>query len=527
MTKATTSILCCALLGIGASACVADGPYDDVLELSTPVATRASVTWYDAQHHELIVAVPADESLDVQRIPLGSESTRLLWSRATVDGDALLMLLVPASDKQEDVEETLAIVPANGEGDIVELDVLAPFTSIALSEDGSLAVLYFGDAATTGGLHNGNQVAIVDLVTGTARNLTLNGFGGQVRSVHFTNHAAGVADTSIDVGGLRRELIAFLADGEVVLVDARDELADQVSVTFRDATGFDPSDTLLRVGNDMFDSPVLFVRGATGTDVAMLTVIDKQDEATGAAGFTTQVSLVPVSATASDFTTFDGEAAPYLITTGGGSSSLEFTDIRTQQGFSVPLGGPTSNVALRDLDTELGVVQQAVAWQIGGTAVHTLRLDDIESAVGRTPDRLDVETGIEQLVMLDNDRALIGSGLVLYVLDFAQRQVTPLRSQVAFDPLTSSLDGNRLLLGTPGQPWISSVDLTTLNPESMVLDANIANFFHVPATSKLVAVHADQTGYLTVADAADPSRSTSYSVWGLALDDILQRPNRD
>ncbi|MEM6990775.1 MAG: hypothetical protein AAF721_09765 [Myxococcota bacterium] len=511
---------------LAAPGCQADSDFEDALDFSGPVATRSSVTWYDNTHGELLVATPGAAELDLRRVPLGDDATRMLWSRATVDGDALLVLLGPASDKQEDVEETLMIVPADGQGEVRELDVLAPFTAVALSPDGLRAVLYFGPTATTGGLHNANQVAIVDLVAGTARNLTLNGFGGQVRSVQFTNHGV-EATAAVQVGPRQRELIAFLAEEELVLVDAADETADQVSVTFRDTAGFAPTETLLRVGNDMFDSPVLFVRGQAGSDVAMLTVVDKNDTATGNPGFSAQVSLLPVGDSATDFAAFDGVEAPYLVTAGAGSPGLWFTDIRTQAQFVVPLEGPVDSVVLRDEQTALGPVRQAVAWAQGGNAVHTLRLDEIESAVGRAPERLDVETGIEQLVLLDNDRALVGSGLVLYVVDFAKRQVTPLRSQVPYDAATSALAGDRLLLGTPGQSWVSSVDLTTLNPESMILDDVISNFFYMPASGKLVAIHPDAAGHLTVADAADPSRAESYSVWGLALDGIFNPPSED
>lgn len=526
MARNTPALLLNLAVTFTLPACGAEQSLGDDFELTAPVATRTSLTFYDDTHGDLIVATPGEDALALRRVPLGADGTRLLWSRATVSGDGILALFGPASDKHEDVEERLMIVPGDGKGDVIALDVLAPFTSVALSPDGRRAVLYFGETATGGGLHNGNQVAIVDLVSGRSRDLTLNGFGGQVRGVRFTRDQAD-AEATVDVGGRARELIVFLADEEVVVVDAADPSADQVSVTFRDANDFSPSDTLLRAGNAMFASPVIFVRGKAGTDVAMLTVVDQNDETTGEPGFSAQVSLLPVGASASDFTAFDGREVPYLVTASPERSGLSFTDIRTQSGFVVALDGPVDKLVLRDEQTDLGVVRQAVAWSGGGTAVHTLRLDDIENTVGRTPERLDVETGIESLVLLDNDRALVGSGLILYVLDFARRQVTPLRSQVPYDPGSSALDGNRLLLGTPGQPWISSVDLSTLNPESMVLDDDITHFFHLPGADKLVALHPDPAGYLTVTDVIDPSRATSYSAWGVELAGILDLAEED
>ena len=525
MPHLQSSILSLSLLAV-APACGEHHPFDEPLAISEPTATRSSVTWYDEARDELLVVRPGDDSLALHRVPIGDERTLVRWTRSTVEGDALLMMLVPATDKVEDVDDTLVIVPTDGDGEPQEIPVVAPFSSVELSPDGRLAVLYFGGNDGGNGLQNANQVAIVDLAAGTVRDLTLNGFGGQLQSVHFTNHDSAETPSTIRIGGADREVLAFLAESEVVLVDVADPTADQVSVNFRDAA-FSPSETLLRVGNDLFDNPVLFLRGDGGSDVAMLTLVDQPDEATGTPGFTAQVSLLPVGGPATDFIAYDGATAPYLITVNPTTGSLVFTDIRTQQGFEVPLPGEASRIALRDLLTPQGPVKQAIAWAKGGGAVHTLRLDDIEGALGRSPERLDVQTGIEQLVVLDNDRALVGSGLDLYVLDFAQLQVTPLRSNVAYDPATSALENDRLLLGTPGQTWVSTVDLQTLDPESMVLDDKIGEFYYLPDPGKLVVVHPDLTGHVSVADALAPKRSTTYSVWGVFFENVLERPEEE
>src|SRR5690606_40076587 len=137
------------------------------------------------------------------------------------------------------------------------------------------------------------------------------------------------------------------------------------------------------------------------------------------------------------------------------------------------------------------------------------------------PEPLAIETGIADLVVLDNDRVLVSSGLDLYVVDLPLSQVTPLSAQAPYDARSSALDGNQLLLGTPGQTWVSTVDLLTLNPESMVLDDPIGSFHYLPGAGKVVMVHSDPVGHLTVADAAAPSRATSYVAWGYLLDGML------
>ncbi|MCX4247444.1 hypothetical protein [Paraliomyxa miuraensis] len=503
--------------------CLPDDPYADDLDLLPPVSTRESLAYVDQARHELVVVRPEDDRLDILRRGVGDDRTTVLWSRATLDGSHVMTLVAPASEKTEDIDEQLYLFPADGEDDPQVYDVLAPFTGVALSPDGRRAVLHFGSGVGSGALQNANQVAIVPLDRApggeVVRNLTLNGFGGRLQSIQFPTPTGAEGPTAVDVGGRPLELVAFLAEGEVVLVDAGNELTDQVAVRFGAEVGFSPEATLLRPGDEVFGKPVLFLRSSVGSDVAMLTLVDKSDEATGEPGFSAQVSLIPVGERATDMATYNGAETPYLVTVG--SSAMIFTDIRTQGSFSVGTGASVQNLFMRDAQTAAGTIKQAVAWASGGNALYTLDLDDIENTIGRTPEPLAIETGIQDLVVLDNDRVLVSSGLNLYVVDLPLSQVTPLSAQSPYDARSSALDGNRLLLGTPGQTWVSTVDLLTLNPESMVLDDAIGSFHYLPGAGKLVMVHADPVGHLTVADAQSPSRSSSYVAWGYLLDGML------
>ncbi|MEX1367313.1 MAG: hypothetical protein AB1Z98_29570 [Nannocystaceae bacterium] len=509
------------MLGLALAACLPADPYDAALEVGPPVATRRSIAYVDEGRHELVLVLPQDEEVRLVRRSVGDERSRVLWSRSTLDGTGVLVMTGPATDKEEDVQEQLHLVPADGDGDERTFDVLAPFTSVDLSPDGRRAVLHFGGGVGSGALQNANQVAIVDLQSGDVRNLTLNGFGGRLQSVDFPVPPGQTDPVAIDVGGRPLELVAFLAEGEVVLVDAGNEQVDQVAVRFGSEVSFSPVESLLRLGNESFGRPALFLRSDFGSDVAMLTLVDKADEATGEPGFSAQVSLIPVGNGATDMSSYDGQEAPYLVTADGGA--MVFTDIRTQQSFSVGTGGQAQRLFMRDAEAGSGTIRQAVAWAPGGGALYTLDLDAIEDTIGRTPRPLIIETGIEDLVVLDNDRVLVSSGLNLYVVDLPLEQVTPLSAMSPYDARSSALDGDRLLLGTPGQTWVSTVDLLTLNPESMVLDDPIQSFHYLQDAGKVVMVHSDSVGHLTVADATSPSRSTSYVAWGYLLDGILDQ----
>lgn len=508
-------------LGMGVlalGACAPDNPYADELEVLPPVATNQSLVYAEQSKQELLFALPGDDGLAFRRQKIGDERTTVLWSRASIEGNSVLAMTAPASDKEEDIGERLHVLPADGDGQGQVYDVLAPFTTASLSPDGRRAVLHFGSGVPGGALQNANQVAIVDLAGTSVRNLTLNGFGGRLAAVDFPVPESGEA-TAVNVGDRTLELVAFLAEGEVVLVDAANEQTDQVAVRFGDTVNFSPVETMLRPGNDVFGRSVLFLRSDIGADVAMLSLVDKADEVTGEPGFSAQVSLLPVGNGAADMATYDSAEAPYLVTVDGGA--FVFTDIETQGSFSVGTGGVAQRLFLRDAQSGGSIVRQAVAWAPGGSALFTLDLDAIEQTIGRTPRRLNIETGIEELVVLDNDRVLVSSGLNLYVVDLPLEQVTPLSAMSPYDARSSALQGDRLMLGTPGQTWVSTVDLITLNPESMVLDDPIQSFHYLSEVERLVMVHPDAVGFVTVAEAINPSRSTSYVSWGYLLDGLL------
>ncbi|HEY8377803.1 MAG TPA: hypothetical protein VIK91_15010 [Nannocystis sp.] len=484
-----------------------------------PITAAESLVWVDPERDEVVFVVPGDGAdLDVRRTLVGDDRTRIAWGQATRDGKSVLLLTVPASPKEEDIDEQLHRIPADGDGEPVRYDVQAPFTAVALSPDHRRAILYFGQDGGSEQLHNANQIAIVDLAGKRVANVTLNGFGGTLRSVEFPAQRIEGQPAAVRIGGKDRDIAAFLADSEVVLMDMGDPALDQVAIPLGTDINFAPATTLLRPGNDRFADPVLFVRSAYGSEVGMLTLIPEA----GGDGFTAQISLVDVGQ-ASDFVYYDSDEVPYLLTVDPGRGELAFTDIRTQGGFRVAFATAVQHVFLRDAVSENALTRQAVVWAPGGTQIGTLDLGRIEDSLGRKPRHLKIETGINDLVRLDNDRVLIGSGNTLYVVDFPAEQVTPLSSKVVYDPQGSALVGNRLLLGTAGQQWVSTVDLKTLGPESMLLDDPIQSFHYLPGPDRIVVTHADPVGHLTVVDPADPSRATSHVHWGFLLAGLLER----
>ncbi len=501
------------LAAVAGSAC----DYNDVdpaQQILPPVTTREALVWADRSTNELLFVRPSADDLDVERVSVGDERTQIAWTTATRDRAHVLALATPATAKQEDAGHQLYRFPGDGTDDSTIYDVRAPFSQVALSPDHRRAVLFFGGASSEQ-LHNANQVAIVDLASTAVANLTLNGFGGLLQTVEFPGQIIEGQPTPVQVGGVERDIAAFLAASEVVLVDLADPEFDQVAIPLGPEIGFSPVTTLLRPGNALYAAPVVFVRSSQGAEVGMLTLLP---EAT-TAGFTAQISLIPVGQSSTDFVVHDTNTAPYLITSDATAGALVFTDIRTQGGFAVTLATAASRLLLRDGETG----RQVVAWAPGSTQISVLDLSNLEDSLSRKPEVLKIETGIQTLVQLDNDRLLIGSGAQLYIVDLPVRQVTPLSAQTPYDATASALVGDRLLLGTTNQPWVSSVDLRTQTPASMILDHSILSFHYLPGPNQIVVTHNEPAGLVTVINPDAPSRATSRVFWGVLLHGILDR----
>ena len=154
-------------------------------------------------------------------------------------------------------------------------------------------------------------------------------------------------------------------------------------------------------------------------------------------------------------------------------------------------------------------------------------LADIEQRGSRNIERLELERPIAKLVALpDEQRVLVlhpDAGVSL--IDLAARTVTPLSSattlaDAAFDPKQ-----RRLWVGPSGQPRVGWLDLESGDTHELLLDAEITTLVPMFESNQIAVVHGDEdgVGYVTVIDAADPSRQSARSIRGFAIANILDR----
>ncbi len=514
------------LVGGVLSGCVGDaGHHDSSLSISGPVATDRSLVFDDNTHDELLVVRPVAGNLEIARIKIGTENDDVSWIQPTVDRGAVLLMNVAADAKQEDVVEQLIRVDSNT---LVQTtyDVGAPFNAIKLSEDGRYGVLYFAEGLPSQPLQNVNQAAIVDFVDDSVRLITVDGFGGRVQDVLFPEGGMGV-----NVAGVARDIAVFIAVGEAVIVDLADPEVNDTQVAFRfdTSTNFLPSRVLARPSDDLIDTASLFFVSSYDPDVTMLSLVEKLDGADELDRFTVQPGLIPVGNGTTDIELYRGGDVAYLISIR--DYGVLFTDIATQGSFFVDYGAPLQAGYLRPSERNGTPSTELVAWDYGGSYLHTLDLQNIESALGRTPKVTNISNRIRDLSVLDDSRVLVESldnPFEFYIIDFSRDFVAPLTWGVPFDLASATVMNNQLLVGVPGHNRLGSIDLDTFDPTEIELDSPFESMHVLSATGSLVALHESSAyGHLTDVDGLDLARGNASSHWGFFLEGDLDRKEEE
>ena len=221
---------------------------------------------------------------------------------------------------------------------------------------------------------------------------------------------------------------------------------------------------------------------------------------------------------------YNSNDVPYLLAFR--STGILFTNIETQADFFVDFGAKIEDGFLRP-STQSGVPStEVVAWALGGSYLFTLDLTNIESALGRTPTLHKIADRVRAVSVVNDAKVLVTSvedSFEFYVVDFDKQLVAPLRSSVPFDLDRVFVDAGRVIIGAPDYDVVSSIDLDTLDTESVVLDAPLQRLHLLRATGRAVAVHADSAGFITDLDGRDLSRAGARSFWGFILDGELDR----
>lgn len=460
-----------------------------------------------------------------RRKPQAPDSTIGLSPESSgMPSDQVIVLSDGSQDAGGDYidKPTLTVIDRRHKATHYELSV--PFSELLLSGDGRYALLW-GQSAGAGGtslLNDPNRVALVDLDNmPSASNpfeRTLKATGGAVTDALIT--------MPLVVQGSERPIAVFSFANGMNVWDLANPDHEDITVTV-DKTVGTSGFALNRVVADPVNAKLyLLLQGETVLRV--LSFGANQPGASNDFGLSwNQLSLD--SSAATDLVLYEESATPKVLVAAG--NTLRIVDINNSKVSSAPIAAVGDRLhsffgaSPRDNDLDK---QRVLVWGEGRNSVAFVELANLEKGGTQNVELLSLGSyTLTNLVRLDGNLLLtVLSGGGIGTLDLDSRRFRPLASAVDLGiPLIES-DAHRVWVGGGGNDnRLGFFEPETLAIGSVRLDntAQEIFLFEKDATRRIVAVHDNVVGEVTIVDAKKVTRASSQVLSGFLVDGWVTR----
>jgi hypothetical protein len=481
------------MAGLGLSACGGMNEHDS-MSLLPPLALDRHVVWFDTQAEQaLFLDVGASQpKSSVERVEL--EATPRIVQRRNASNEILSMVV----DDEKETTELLAVTPT---GVARRYDLETRWDTITQSEDGHYAIIHFGPNSAESDerfLINPSEIAIVDLTEkgeSAVVNVTLRSYDAGPRWMEFT--------PELDLAGEKRRLLVVVFQAQIALLDLNHperpaytvELSESPAVSIaklRYSVEENKIYALASGSNDVYVVPLLPSAGGTEND------------------FVPSVNQLGADAGPLDMVPFGTASQRRLLVVSG--SSAQVVEASSSRVTQIPLTTQADHVLLFEgtspFDGE--VEQRALLYSANQARVSFLDLVDVEERTTRNLETLNVPGGISQVVVLNDNLVLaIQPNNGVNVLNLQERTASPIQAKIPLNSVQASLKTDRLWVSPDGAAALGYIDINTLHPSQVKLDRSIQSLllFNDTKPPRVVAVHPDAQGAMSVFSALDPSDS--------------------
>ena len=509
------------------------GGRDDAYTQKVPqfrpaVAFDEKLLWIDADveaHRAYLLDVKGDlePAIEAINLPVGPSNT---WRR-NGDHDETLVLCAGRRGSADDEPAPAVLAAVEASGKVREYALGDPFGNVIQSSDGRFAFLLKSGQADRL-LDNPNAVAIVDLEADpdddeavTLR--TLRSFGDSPHTVRFS--------PSIPVLGDQRRLAVALSRSTVTLIDLDHLDRRETSVQLSGATSdVEPAQVIFSERDGS-----LYLRGDASDDVFVFQLERRPDDRSEDGGprndFRPSINQLVVGGRPNDLALYDtSDGDERLLVVASNPNLLAIVDAASSRVTTVPLPSSQGQILLFDAESpsDAEVSTRALLYNQGSNRLTFVDLENIEERTTRNVEELTLEAGVTQVIpLLDEGRVLFLHGAqFVSILDLAARTIAPIRGETVLSDAVFDQARARFWVAPQGQDRIAWFDLETGDTPEVRLDAVIQQFVPVLAAGKLAVVHNDPLGYVTVLDAANPSRERAGSIRSFLLADALDGVQR-
>jgi hypothetical protein len=440
-------------------------------------------------------------------------------ARRNGHNDALILCSGERENEQADAAEAaLIVVGSDGRRREYELGTTA-FNALAQSDDGRYAIAYRSGSTPGRTLDNPNEVSVIDLdvepdAEGAVTPKTPAGLGHTLTRV--------LVSPTLTIAGEERRLLVLLSAAEVSVFDLGHLDRRATIVQLDERRSINPEQVLFSS-----DQPIFYVRATSSDNIFMFRFEPFDNPNPGGNDFQPSINPLSGGGQPRDMALFGSGSSERLLVLAGAQALV--IDPATSKSSPVTLTAGADRILLFEGTSPQDGRPQMHAL-LYATSQRGLSFLDLET-MGDTPsdslELVNAEQPVERLIpLVDGDErnvVLLQSTLVT-VVDLQARTLTPISTSTQltdalFDPVRK-----KLWVGASGSPYIQSLELSTgRTGNELRLDAPIGSLLPMFQRDRLLVLHSESVGYLTLVDAERPDREHALSLRGYFVNDLFDR----
>lgn len=433
-------------------------------------------------------------------------------------------LILCAGERERESAEAApaALVVIGGDGESREYVLgTTSFNTLTQSEDGRFAIAYRSGETPGRTLDNPNELVVVDLdrdpdADGAITGKTPAGLAHTLTRV--------LVSPSMRIAGEDRRLLVLLSAAEVTVFDLGHLERRATIVQLDERRNINPAQVLF---SD--EQPTLYVR-ATESDNIFMFRFEPFENTPGGNDFQPVINPLSAGGPPRDMALFgDGSSERLLVVANQQALVIDPATSKTQP---VQLTATADRILLFEGSSPRSASDEAAQTRalLYSTTESSLTFFDVEGTGDAPSDNVEVvraQQPVQALIPLvdgDGKSVVLLQERMVTIVDLQTRTLTPFQTSstltgALFDPLR-----RKLWVGPTGAPYIQSLDLTTgRTGDELRLDAPISSFLPLFARDRLLVLHREDLGYLTLVDAERPDRENALSLRGYFVNQLFDR----
>jgi hypothetical protein len=483
-----------------------------VVDEAAAQAVESGIVFVDTQRPRAYVLSLDSRSPDARAFAL-PEGEAQLFAWPGHEGKKLVLTSGAAAfGRGEDIfeEERSHVLVVDAAGVVEDYELPGRFAALSIADDGSHAVAHSPDQAFA----VATAVALIDLESGAAadnpRTLSL-------RSLDGTAPQRFVFTPEAQIAGQKRRLLLSLSDNYLNLVDV--DHAERGDVTIElvlPGDGRSVTPEQVELSGDR-----IFVRSSGTSDVLVIQLTEVALDQ-NRHGFETSLLTLPVGEPVAGMKLIGEEASCLLSFASGRLIAIDPASGRSQ---ALPVRGDyTSALSYRSrAPNDDDVRGRLLLWGAGSMIAFVDEPTDA-SLSEASVEEVSVSDDVRELYALSARNLVVlshGASRVSLV-DLAERTVTPLALPGSSERVVVDVARERLWVAF-GEGRLGTVSLgPSLETKEILLDAPAENVLIVEGRTPRVAVlHRSESGFVTLLDAEQPSRSSARVLLGFLWAGLL------